>query len=98
MKQIKYIGLVVLAFCRFADISAQSKSYTLKNDRYEIAVTAKSIKISVLNEANTVRTLAPTLQVLQALQNPRVVLKRSENNLSPQVAWKNPQDQKKVYY
>jgi glycine cleavage system regulatory protein len=95
MKKLKYISLVVLAFCRLNDVSAQGKSFTLKNDRYEIVVAAKSIRISVLNESNSVRTLTPTLQVLQAMQDPRMVLKRSDNNLSPQVAWKNPQDQKK---
>ena len=95
MKQNKFIGLALLAFCSVANVSAQNKSYSLKNERYEIAVTATSIRISVLNETNSTRILSPTIQVLQAMQNPRVVLKRSENNLSPQAAWKNPQDQKK---
>lgn len=95
MKKLKYISLVLLAFCSLKDLSAQGKSYTLKNDRYEISIGVKSIHISVLNEPNSVRTLTPTIQVMQALQDPRVFLKRSDNNLSPQVAWKNPQDQKK---
>src|SRR6187402_336452 len=95
MKKLKYFSLVLLAFCRLTEVSAQSKSFTLKNDRYEIVIAAKSIRISILNESNSVRTLTPTLQVLQAMQDPRMVLKRSDNNLSPQVAWKNPQDQKK---
>lgn len=95
MHKLKYIGLAILGFCNCADLYAQDKSYTLKNERYEINVTAKSIRISVLNETKSARTLTPTIQVLQAMQDPRVVLKRSDNNLSPQLAWKNPQDQKK---
>lgn len=88
---MKYTVLLILMFCKAFGVFAQKDTYKLQNALYHIEVTVTSIRISAVNETGVARKLTPVLQVVQALHDPGLTSKRSDNNLSPQIAWKYPQ-------
>ncbi len=96
MKKKKNLVLAFLAAVLSFNAAAQSKTYTLQNESYSIRADVHKIQITATNGQESSRTLEPIVQVIQSLNDPMMSEARSDNRLSPQVAWNNPMDLKEV--
>lgn len=89
--------LLFFLFCCSALTSlAQSGTYTLKNESYELVADVNTICISIPGNTSVQRLLKPVVQVIRSQNNPLMAEKKSDNNLSPQVSWNNPGDLKET--
>lgn len=75
---------------------AQTEILKFENSSYHIEANASSIKIRTKNQVVVDRVLKPVVQIIRSENDPLMAEKKSDNNLSPQVAWNNPKDLKKI--
>jgi hypothetical protein len=92
MKKISFLILFLICLNSFGQ-NNQNKTYKLQNALYSLELDLNVIRISHAKES---RSLSPVVQVIQSQNNPLMLERKSDNNLSPQVAWNNPMDLKKV--
>lgn len=93
---MNFIILLIFLFTTISGVFAQNQKYFLQNESYIIQATVDRIYISTKRRPSIERILEPTLQVVQSINDPLMTEKKSDNKLSPQVAWNNPDDLKKA--
>lgn len=89
---MKFIGLILLALIGSLDAHTQEQKYTIENGRYIVEADVHQISVITKESPKNKRILKPRIEVIQSFNDPLMAERKSDNDLSPQVAWNNPED------